>query len=102
MSNEIIKAILLGVGAGIVDIIPMVIKKMDKFSIISAFTHWLAIGIVISYSSIFGLNGWVNGALIGLITGIPVAIIVMKDDKKSVPIIITMSLILGSIVGYLS
>ncbi|WP_132247880.1 hypothetical protein [Marinisporobacter balticus] len=102
MRNEMLRAIMLGVGAGVIDILPMILKKMDRFSVISAFIHWVALGVIISYSSVFGLTGWSNGALIGLLTGVPVAIMVMKEDQKSVPIIIVMSLILGSIVGYLA
>jgi len=46
----------------------MIIQKLDKYSIVSAF---------------------------------PIVVLVMKEDRKSVPVILFMSTLLGSIVGSL-
>lgn len=97
--KEIALAILLGVGAGIIDIIPMIIQKLDKYSIISAFVQWLVLGVIISNSSVFGLESWLNGLVVSVLMSFPIIILVIKDDKKSAPVILVMSAILGSVIG---
>lgn len=49
-------------------------------------------------TSLFGLTGWINGSLIAFLLPIPIVIIVAQDDKKSMPKIITTSIILGGFV----
>jgi hypothetical protein len=92
-------SIFLGAGAGIIDVIPMVHKKMDKYSIMSAFIQWVVLGIVISYSNVFGLESWLNGLVVAVLLSLPIVILVMKNEQKSVPVILIMSAVLGSLVG---
>ncbi len=92
-------SILLGVGAGIIDIAPMVLKKLDKYSILSAFIQWVVLGVIISYSNVFGLESWLNGLVVAELLSLPIAILVMKNDRESVPVILIMSAVLGSLVG---
>ncbi len=100
--KELWIALGLGVGAGILDIIPMIIQKLDKYSIISAFFQWIVLGIIIKYSSVLGLKGWANGAVVAVIAAIPIVILVSKSEPKSVGIILGTSLVLGAVVGYFS
>ncbi len=37
--NDIFIALIIGIVAGIIDVIPMLIQKLDKFANLSAFTH---------------------------------------------------------------
>ena len=92
-------AILIGVGAGIIDIVPMILKKLDKYAIASAFIQWVILGLIIPYSHVLGLQSWLNGLVVAVLLSFPIVILVMKDDRKSVPIILIMSAVLGSLVG---
>lgn len=47
--NNVFTALCIGVIAGIVDVTPMIIQKLDKFSCISAFIHWIVLGLIIPY-----------------------------------------------------
>lgn len=91
--------IVIGVVAGIVDIIPMIIKKMDRFSIISAFVHWVVLGVLIPYVQL-PWAGWFKGILIAELSALPIMILVMKDEPESIIPIVTMSAILGAGVGF--
>ncbi|WZL72303.1 hypothetical protein QBE52_14575 [Clostridiaceae bacterium 35-E11] len=97
--REVLFSIILGVGAGIIDITPMILQKLDKYSIMSAFVQWVVLGIMITNTNIFGLESWLNGLVISVFLALPIIILVMKEDRKSAPIILVMSAFLGSLVG---
>ena len=97
--NNLLISIVLGAAAGIIDIIPMILQKLDGYAIASAFVQWLILGLVINYLNI-GSAGWLRGMLIAVILALPIIILVMKTEPKSVFPILIMSAILGSAVGY--
>ena len=95
-------SLLLGCIAGIIDITPMIIQKLDKFSIVSAFMQWVILGFIITYIKIPGVDGRLKGLITAVILSLPIIILVAKSDPKSVIIILGMSAILGSLVGFFS
>ncbi len=98
---KLIAAVLIGVAAGIIDIIPMIIQKLNKYATWSAFTHWVVLGFIISYVQL-PVSSWLKGLIIGVISSIPVLILVSEEDKKSIFPILAMSIILGIGVGIAS
>lgn len=91
--------LLIGIVVGIVDILPMIKMKVDKYSILSAFVYYLIVPFVIFGIDWFGSIWWLRGGVVSILMAIPVIILVAKEDKKS-PIAMTiMSIILGSIIG---
>lgn len=92
--------ISLGIGliAGLIDIIPMIVKKIDKYSTISAFVHWIILGFVISYIQL-PIADWLKGVVIAEISALPIVILVLKTDAKSMVPIMMMSALLGCLVG---
>ncbi len=36
-------ALFIGIVAGLIDVIPMILQKMDKLANLSAFTHWVVL-----------------------------------------------------------
>jgi uncharacterized membrane protein len=97
--RTLLLSMIIGIGAGIIDILPMVIQKMDKRSIISAFLQYFFVSIIIINSTIPGVVWWLQGGIIALALSIPIIIIVSGKDKKAVPIIATMSIVLGTLIG---
>lgn len=93
-------ALILGLSAGIVDVIPMIIQKINWYANTSAFIHWLVMGMVITYLDM-PIKGWLKGLVIGEAACLPVAIIVLKTDPVSVIPITIMSAILGATIGFL-
>ncbi len=91
--------LLIGIIAGVVDVLPMIKMKVDKYSITSAFVYYLIVPFVIYGINWFGNLWWLRGGIVSILMAIPVIILVAKEDKKS-PIAMTiMSIILGSIIG---
>lgn len=91
--------LLIGVIAGIIDVLPMIKMKLDKYSVSSAFVHYIIAPFIIFNTELFGMAWWLKGGVISLLLAVPTMILVAKDDKKSVVPMIIMSIILGTLVG---
>ena len=96
--NDILIALTIGIIAGIIDVIPMIIQKMEKAANLSAFFHWLVLGLIIPFVS-WNIAPWLKGLIIAEISAIPVLFMVATDDKKAILPITIMSAILGIAVG---
>ena len=44
--NNIFIALCIGIIAGIIDVVTMIIQNLDEFSCISAFIHWIVINAI--------------------------------------------------------
>jgi len=98
MMSKFFVALLIGAVAGIIDVIPMLLQKLNKYANLSAFVFWLVLGVVIAYVQ-SPLAPWLKGLLIAEASAAPIAIMVAEQDKKSMAPILLMSAILGALVG---
>ncbi len=96
--NDIFIAFLIGIVAGIIDVVPMIIQKLEKEANVSAFVHWVVLGLIIPFVS-WDIAPWLKGLIIGLLSALPIMIIVFPKDKKSLIPIGVMSALLGAGVG---
>jgi len=96
--NNLLIAIIIGLIAGIIDVIPMIIQKLDKTANISAFVHYFVLGLIIPFVD-WGIPHWIKGIIIALLAAIPMMIIVYSKDKKAIIPMIIFSLILGAGIG---
>jgi hypothetical protein len=92
--ENILIALAIGVVAGIIDVTPMIIMKLDKSALWSAFIHWVVLGLIIPFVN-WGIDPWLKGLIIGELVTLPIMIIVRTNDKKSLIPIILFSAILG-------
>lgn len=90
----------LGLIAGILDVLPMILQGLDWYSNSSAFMQWLVLGVFINYIQV-DLKGWLKGIVISLASSLPIMVLVAKNDPFSIIPIIVMTTILGSMVGFL-
>ena len=99
--RKLLIALSIGLGAGVIDVIPMFIQKIDRNSCVAAFVHWLVLGVVIAYVSA-PVPDWARGALVGFFGALSTVILVAQGDPKSaIPILVT-STVLGGVVGMLT
>lgn len=96
--NDFLISVLIGIVAGFIDVIPMIIMKLDKIANISAFTHYFVLGLIIPFVD-WGLNQWISGMIISFLSALPVMIIVYPKDKKSLIPMTVFSIILGAGIG---
>jgi hypothetical protein len=94
-------SLLIGLIAAVIDIAPMVIRKMDKFFIASAFFVWIILGIFIPKIN-FVSNSSLNGIVVAVLFILPMSFLIYKLDRKGLPIVIITTIILGCGVGFFS
>lgn len=92
-------SMIVGVGVGFIDILPMILQKMDKRAIVSAFFQYFFVSIIILNIDLPGIVWWLEGSLISLALAIPILIIVSGNDRKAIPIIALMAIVLGALIG---
>ena len=73
---------------------------MDRKSVISAYLQYSIVSIVIININLPGVTWWLQGSIIALALAIPIIIIVSDKDKKAVPVIALMSVVLGTLISF--
>jgi len=75
-------SVLLGLIIGIIDIVPMIIKRIPTYSTVSSFIHFFVATIVIINIEIPQLPWWLKGGVLGFLLMLPMLIHVGHTDKK--------------------
>ncbi len=92
-------ALLIGIIAGVIDVLPMIKMKVDKYSCLSAFAYYVILPFVIFGVNWFGDLWWLRGGFVAIPMAVPTIVLVAKEDKKSPIMMAVMSIVLGSIIG---
>ncbi len=96
--NSILIAMIIGLVAGLIDVTPMIIMKLEKVANISAFVHYFVLGLIIPFVS-WDIAPWIKGVIISFLSAIPVMIIVYPKNKKAIIPMIIFAIILGAGIG---
>jgi hypothetical protein len=97
--RKILIGILLGVVAGVIDVIPMIVQNLTWDANLSAFAMWVVIGFLISTVEI-NVKPAIKGIIISFAALLPVAILISWKEPVSLIPITAMTLILGSSLGF--
>ena len=100
MNKQTRRGLLIGLLAGVIDIIPMILQGLTWDANLSAFSMWLVIGFLLPNIKL-GVKGVKKGLLISFLVLLPNLFIISWGDPISLMPIGVMTLILGSLVGYL-
>jgi hypothetical protein len=95
---RLVKSLLIGAVAGLMDVVPMIVLGTTSHAIASAFLHWVLLGFVIAYVSL-PVPHWVKGLILGLAAAVPVIALVLGDEPTAVIPIVVFSAFLGVGVG---
>ena len=96
--NNLLIAAIIGLAAGVIDVVPMLIQKLDKKDTLSAFLHYFVLGLIIPFIQ-WGTAPWLKGAIVALLTAIPIIVLIYPQDKKAIIPMIAFSVILGAGIG---
>jgi hypothetical protein len=96
--NGIVVSLLIGVIAGVVDVVPMLLQKLDKLAIVSAFIHWIVLGLIIPHIDL-GIAPWLTGMVVAVLTAVPIMVIVYPEDPKAIIPMLVASIVIGTLVG---
>jgi hypothetical protein len=91
--------ILLGIVAGIIDVIPMIMQKLTWDANISAFSMWIVVGFLISTIDL-KINSILKGILIAFLVLLPSAILIGWSEPFALIPIVIMTTILGGLLGF--
>jgi hypothetical protein len=97
--NTLLLSVIIGIVAGAIDIIPMIVQKLPKYSTFSAFIYYLFISVIIVNIDLPYIAWWLEGGLISFALMIPMLIHVGATDKKPLPIITVNAIVLGTLIG---
>lgn len=96
--NRFFTSVCIGACAGIVDVMPMIAQKLPASANVSAFIHWVALGIIITYVRM-PLSPWLSGVVVSVLSSLPIVVLVSGSAMQSVAPILIMATVLGSVVG---
>jgi hypothetical protein len=99
MKKRILTGLSLGLVAGILDLIPMIMQKLTIDADLSAFSMWIVIGFFIAVTDI-RIKGIAKGITISILILFPCLFIIGWKEPVSLIPILTMTIILGSILGF--
>jgi hypothetical protein len=91
-------ALSIGLAAGILDIIPMLLKKAPMNVWIVPFVHWVVLGVLIAYIKM-PLPAWAAGSTVAILSALPTLITYSQTKPHSVLPIAAISIVLGAVVG---
>lgn len=98
MNKKNLIGLLIGLIAGIIDVIPMILQGLTWDANLSAFSMWIIIGFFLSVTDM-KIKGVLKGLVISFLVLIPnLFIIGWKEPKSLIPIFI-MTVILGGLSG---
>jgi hypothetical protein len=100
MNKKTLTGLLIGLAAGTIDAVLMIIQKLTWDAILGAFSMWIIIGFFLSITQL-KIKGVLKGLLISFLVLIPnLFIIGWKEPKSLIPILI-MTIILGALSGFI-
>lgn len=59
--DKLVFSVIIGLVAGIIDIIPMIVQKLPRYSTVAAFFHYFFVSIVILNVDIPHISWWLEG-----------------------------------------
>lgn len=97
--NKVKIGLILGVLAGVIDVIPMIIQGLTWDANLSAFSVWVIVGFFVATSNL-KINNALKGILISFLALIPAAVLIAWQEPISLIPISVMTLILGGLLGH--
>lgn len=97
--NHLTLVLITGAVIGVIDVIPMIARRLSGRSCISAFLLYLFATFIVFYSDLPWLPWWADGMAVTMMMAIPVLFTLAGKDRKSTPIILLNALILGFLIS---
>lgn len=98
MITDILIALVIGMVAGAIDILPMLKKGIPNFSMLFVFSQWVFIGLLIPFVN-WDIAPWLKGLIIAELGMVPVMILTYGRNRRKIPLIIISSAFLGIGIG---
>jgi len=100
MKNKTLIGLAIGLCAGIIDVIPMIIQKLSWDANLSALSMWIIVGLFISAID-WKMNSILKGIIVSNLALLPCAVIIGWQEPFSLIPILVMTLVLGGLSGFI-
>ncbi len=97
--QRVIIGMTVGMVAGIIDVIPMIILQLPLDANISAFTMWACVGIVLSIIDV-RVHSMAKGVIAAFLLLAPCAVLIAAKEPTSLIPIVIMTTMLGCFCGF--
>ncbi|NCB02642.1 MAG: hypothetical protein EOM67_10805 [Spirochaetia bacterium] len=97
--KKIIMVLLIGLIAGAIDLIPLLLVDAPLYNMLSIIAFWLVATYIIASTTLVK-NTLLNGLVISILLMIPMALALSATNKQDFFPMMFMSIILGPVVGY--
>lgn len=101
MSKKVIIAIIIGLAAGLIDLIPLVMVRVPLLNMISILLFWIITSYFVAHVTLLK-NALLNGLVLSTLNMLPLVAIIYTINPKDFLPMLSMALILGPLVGYLN
>ena len=101
MTSKLSASLMIGFGAGVIDILPGVLNGVDIRVTVAGFSFWVTTALVVAYVSL-PLKHWQKGLLISSLLAIPGVVLLSLVHPDSVIAMIVLTVFLGALVGHLT
>lgn len=93
--------ILIGLVSGFIGILPLLRKKADKYSILSAFVMFLLLPYIVYRLNLPWAVWWWKGMVVGVTLMLPLAIAAGRGNSRYIFPLLLMAVIVGAFVSLL-
>jgi len=97
--KKVLNGLIVGIAAGVIDVIPMIVQKLTWDANISAFVFWAATGVLVSVTDI-KIKPFLKGIVVAFLVLFPCAVLIGWKEPISLIPVTVMTLVLGALTGY--
>ncbi|WP_297625580.1 hypothetical protein [uncultured Rikenella sp.] len=97
----IVFTIFVGVVVGLIDALPMFLKKMNRANCWSAFLQYVVVTFVVFNTTLpqIGVTHWLVGPIVAVLMALPMVVMIAREEKKAVPFVLVNAVVLGFIIS---
>lgn len=92
-------SLCVGAAAGLLDVIPMLARRLSLRSCLSAFCTYLFAAVIIFHSNLPYLPWWADGMAVTLMMALPVVLSFTGKERKATPVVLLNALVFGLLIA---
>jgi len=101
MKKKTTIAIIIGLIAGILDLIPLILVSAPILNMISILMFWIVTSYFVAHVKL-SKNTILNGLILSTLNMLPLVIVIYTVNPKDFMPMLSMAIVLGPLVGYLN
>lgn len=101
MNRKTYAAIVIGLVAGAIDLIPLIMVKVPLINMVSILMFWIVTSYFVASVVLFK-NKVLNGLVLSTLNMLPLVMVIYTINPKDFLPMLSMAFLLGPLVGYLN